>query len=105
MEGRPDSLRDTILTGVPGLDAILGPGLPRNRIYLLQGEPGTGKTTLSLQFLFEGARAGERSLYVTFSETREELQAVADSHGWDLSTISLLELSAIEEQLKPESQN
>ncbi len=92
-------------TGISGLDDILGGGLPCNRIYLLQGEPGTGKTTLSLQFLFEGARQGERCLYITFSETKEELHAVARSHGWDLSKISLLELSAIEEQLQPESQN
>jgi circadian clock protein KaiC len=74
-------------------------------LYLLQGEPGTGKTTLAFQFLLEGARKGEKGLYISFSETREELQAVADSHGWDLTNISLLELSAIENQLKPESQN
>jgi circadian clock protein KaiC len=92
-------------TGISGLDQILDGGFPENRIYLLQGEPGTGKTTLSLQFLFEGARSGEKGLYITFSETKEELHAVARSHGWDLSQISLLELSAIEEQLQPESQN
>ncbi|MGE3263514.1 MAG: ATPase domain-containing protein [Bacteriovoracia bacterium] len=92
-------------TGIPGFDQILKGGLPRNRLYLLQGEPGTGKTTLSLQFLFEGARKGEKCLYITFSETKEELQAVARSHGWNLDSISLLELSAIEQQLKPESQN
>src|SRR3954464_3171399 len=92
-------------TGIPGLDSVLQGGLPKGRVYLLQGEPGTGKTTLSLQFLFEGARTGERGLYITFSETREELESVAQSHNWDLSQISLLELSAIEQQLKPESQN
>ncbi len=92
-------------TGIKGLDDILRGGLPADRLYLLQGEPGTGKTTLALQFLLEGARQGERVLYVTFSETQEELKAVADSHGWDLSAVSLLELSAIEQQLKPQAQN
>ncbi len=92
-------------TGVPGFDQVLGGGLPSQRLYLLQGEPGTGKTTLSLQFLLEGAKRGERGLYVTFSETKEELEAVARSHDWDLSQISLLELSAIEQQLRPEAQN
>src|SRR4051812_31018481 len=89
--------------GAAGLDTILDGGLPRNRVYLLQVEPGTGKTTLALQFLIEGARQGEQGLYITFSETREELLSVADSHGWSLERISLLELSALEQQLKPES--
>ncbi len=92
-------------TGTEGLDLILNGGLPKNRLYLLQGEPGTGKTTLALQYLMEGAKRGEKSLYITFSETKEELAEVANSHGWDISGISLLELSAIEEQLRPESQN
>lgn len=83
------------LTGVPGLDEILGGGLPRNHLFLLQGRPGTGKTTLALQFLLEGTRRGEKSLYITFSETKLELEAVAHSHGWDLSAVSILELSAI----------
>lgn len=92
-------------TGIKGLDVILQGGLPRNRLYLLQGEPGTGKTTIALQFLLEGARQGENVLYITFSETKEELEQVARSHGWDLTKVSLLELSAIEQQLKPEFQN
>lgn len=91
--------------GVSGLDQILDGGLPKHRVYLLQGEPGTGKTTLALQFLIEGLKAGEKCLYITFSESRDELMAVADSHGWDLSKLALLELSAIEQQLKPEAQN
>ncbi|HEY0810948.1 MAG TPA: ATPase domain-containing protein [Longimicrobiales bacterium] len=80
-------------TGVQGLDDILGPGLPRNRLYLVDGEPGTGKTTLAMQFLLEGARNGERGLYVTLSETREELNAVAVSHNWSLDGIEVFELT------------
>src|ERR1044071_1235301 len=83
-------------TGIAGLDIVLGGGVPTNRLYLLQGEPGTGKTTLALQFLMEGSRLGEKGLYITFSETKEELESVAHSHGWQLGNIALLELSAIE---------
>ena len=61
-------------TGTPGLDEILGGGLPRGQIYLLQGKPGTGKTTLALKFLLEGAKSGEKCLYITFSETKQELE-------------------------------
>ncbi|MES2962611.1 MAG: ATPase domain-containing protein [Bdellovibrionota bacterium] len=92
-------------TGVPGLDEIVRGGLPKNQIYLLQGLPGTGKTTLSMQFLLEGAKRGERSLYITFSETKRELEAVAEAHGWDLSKIEILELSAISESMKMSSQS
>src|SRR5579885_1295566 len=90
--------------GVPGLDEILGGGLTRNRLYLIQGEPGTGKTTLALQYLLEGVKQGESCLYITFSETRDELVATAASHGWSLDGLHLFELSALEEKLKPESQ-
>ncbi|HEY8079289.1 MAG TPA: ATPase domain-containing protein, partial [Labilithrix sp.] len=69
-------------TGIYGLDDILGGGLPQNRVYLVKGEPGVGKTTLALQFLLEGARAGERVLYITLSETEAEIRQVADSHRW-----------------------
>jgi circadian clock protein KaiC len=92
-------------TGVHGLDEILGGGLPCNRLYVIQGEPGSGKTTLALQFLLEGAKRGERSLYVTFSETKEELMGVARSHGWSLDGIDVIDLSAIEEKLTPDAQN
>jgi circadian clock protein KaiC len=78
--------------GIPGLDDILGGGLPTNHLYLLDGEPGTGKTTLALQFLIEGVRNGERGLYVTLSETRAELTTVAQSHGWSLDGIDIFEL-------------
>lgn len=102
---KSDLSLDRCPTGINGLDNVLSGGLPRNRLYLLQGEPGTGKTTLALQFLLTGASKGEKGLYITFSETKDELEAVAKSHGWDVSSLSLLELSAIEEQLKPEFQN
>lgn len=80
-------------TGVSGLDDILGGGLPTNHLYLIDGEPGTGKTTLALQFLLDGVREGERGLYVTLSESAEELKSVADSHGWSLDGIEIFELS------------
>jgi len=80
-------------TGVAGLDEILGGGLPTNHLYLIDGEPGTGKTTLGLQFLIEGAKQGERGLYVTLSESRRELLAVAESHGWSLDGIDVFELT------------
>ena len=87
-----------------GLDQVLCGGFPRNCVYLIQGDPGSGKTTLALQFLFEGMRRGESAFYVTLSETRNELLMVARSHGWSLDGIPLLELSAIEELLRPETQ-
>jgi circadian clock protein KaiC len=80
-------------TGVSGLDAILGGGLPTNHLYLLDGEPGTGKTTLALQFLLEGVPKGERGLYITLSESAAELKAIASSHGWGLDGIEIFELS------------
>lgn len=79
--------------GVQGLDQVLLGGLNPNRIYLLEGDPGTGKTTLALQFMLEGARAGEKCLYITLSETAEELRAVAHSHGWSLDPITIFELT------------
>jgi circadian clock protein KaiC len=82
-------------TGVPGLDVIVGGGLPKDQLYLIQGKPGTGKTTMAMQFLLEGARTGENTLYITFSETKAEIDAVAQSHNWDLSKIRILELSTI----------
>ena len=81
-------------TGIAGLDAILGGGLPASRLYLLDGSPGTGKTTLALQFLLAGFARGERGLYVTLSESREELTEVATSHGWTLDGIDIFELPA-----------
>src|ERR1041384_6010310 len=91
-------------TGIPGLDDILAGGLPGNCFYLIQGDPGSGKTTLALQFLLEGVRQGESVFYITLSETRAELVKVADSHGWSLEGVPLLELFAIGELLRPETQ-
>src|ERR1700760_1726718 len=71
-------------TGVPGLDDILDGGFAVGRVFLLEGTPGTGKTTIALRFLMEGARNGEQGLYVTLSETANELRSTATSHGWDL---------------------
>lgn len=86
--------------GVAGLDEITGGGLPRNRLYLLQGDPGVGKTTLALLFLLQGLRQGEKVFYITLSETREELEEVAGSHGWSLENLEILELSTIEKHLQ-----
>jgi circadian clock protein KaiC len=90
-----------VSTGNEQLDHVLGGGLPRNAMYLLQGVPGSGKTTLALQFLLEAARRGERTLYVTLSETREEIERVAASHGWDLGPLGMLELSAMKHLAEP----
>lgn len=90
-------------TGIDGLNEILGEGLPCNCLYLVQGDPGSGKTTLALQFLLEGVRRGEPTLYITLSETKEELLKVARSHGWSLDAIALFELSAIDSLIRPEA--
>ena len=78
-------------TGIAGLDEVLIGGFVRDHTYLVEGTPGAGKTTVGLQFLLEGARAGERCLYVTLSETVQELELVAVSHGWSLAGIDVFE--------------
>lgn len=93
----PSSLpAPSLSTGVAGLDRILRGGLPRDRLYLLEGAPGAGKTTLALQFLRAGVERGERVLYVTLSETREELELVVASHGWTTDGLDVVELDAVE---------
>ena len=90
--------------GVPGLDDITAGGLARGRLFLLEGSPGTGKTTIATQFLIAGAAAGERSLYITLSETEEEFRASAQSHGWDLTGIEIFELLPPEDLLDDQQQ-
>ena len=87
-----------------GLDNILGGGFDADRVYLIEGRPGTGKTTLALQFLLEGARRGERCLYVTLSESERELRAVAARHGWTLEGIDMFELVPPEASLDPDQE-
>ena len=99
-----DSFTSRASTGVEGLDAILGGGLPKNRIYLLEGSPGVGKTTLAMQFLMAGASQGETGLYITLSETRNELLAVAKSHGWSLHSIHIYDLALPDEDFLPDAQ-
>ena len=99
---KPRVLRST--TGVPGLDDILNGGLLSHRLYLVEGDPGAGKTTLGLQFLIEGVRAAEKCLYITLSETKEELAAGAASHGWSLDGVEIVELVAEASDLDGESQ-
>src|SRR6478672_11720502 len=98
-------MSDRAATGIPGLDSILGGGLPRQRIYLVEGDPGAGKTTLAMQFLLEGVRQGEPVLYIALSETESEIRAIAASHGWSLDGVSLFELSALEQQMRLEAEN
>lgn len=99
------SSRDVAATGIAGLDNVLCGGLARHRLFLVEGVPGSGKTTLALQFLMAGAQAGETVLYITLSETEEELRSVADSHGWSLEGINIRELSPSEDELAPDEQN
>ena len=92
--------------GIAGLDDILLGGLRRNRLFLVEGNPGTGKTSLALQFLIEGARVGEKGLYITLSETEDELRETAVSHGWSLGDgIDIFELAPPESLLDEQQQS
>ena len=104
MEPPPNTSLERSRTGIPGLDDVLGGGLIPHRLYLVDGNPGSGKTTLALQYLLEGIKHGEKCLYITLSETKEELLAGAASHGWSLDGIEIVELIGDEHELDSESQ-
>ena len=91
-------------SGCPGLDDVLAGGFPRGYFYLLEGEPGTGKTTLALQFMAEGLRNGEKVLYITLSESPADLQTVARTHGIKIDGTNFVHLKPSEEDLKPDGQ-
>jgi circadian clock protein KaiC len=101
-EGRATALD---LTGIAGLDDILCGGLAPYRLYLVEGDPGAGKTTLGLQFLLEGVRKGDSGVYVALSETRDELLSIARSHGWSLDGITIIELAPNESSLGGDEEN
>jgi circadian clock protein KaiC len=101
---KPRARQPLAATGIAGLDDILFGGLTSNRMYLLEGVPGSGKTTLGMQFLREGVRLGEQVLYVTLSESAEELRDVAESHQWSLEGITVRELIPSEQSLAPADQ-
>jgi circadian clock protein KaiC len=90
-------------TGIAGLDDVLGGGLPANHLYLLEGTPGAGKTTIGLQFLLKGVECGEKGLYITLSETTSELLTVAQSHGWSLEDVEVFQLMT-DEGLSPDAE-
>lgn len=93
-----------VSTGIPGLDNILGGGLTRERLYLLEGDPGAGKTTIALQFLIEGARRGEKVLYITLAENDVELRSVAQSHGFPTEGLAIHEVIPEDSVLDPNEQ-
>jgi circadian clock protein KaiC len=101
----PDAGDDQrIATGIPGLNDVLGGGLPAGHFFLVEGVPGSGKTTLGLQFLMEGAQNGEKVLYVTLSESKAEIEKIARSHDWSLEGITIFEYTPTEDSLRPEDQ-
>src|SRR5437764_1264405 len=102
MMDREQESHHRVSTGSEGLDDILGGGLDADRMYLVEGRPGSGKTTLAMQFLLAGSKRGERVLYITMSETERELRLVAERHGWLLEGVDVFELVPAETTLDPE---
>jgi circadian clock protein KaiC len=98
------SMEGRLRTGVRGLDDILSGGLPRGHLYLVEGDPGTGKTTLALQFLLEGTSGGQAGMYVTLSESKLELEQVAASHGWKTDSFTIYEMVPADEDLSADAQ-
>src|SRR3954454_7307195 len=98
----PPTLPPRVSTGIQGLDEVLGGGLPQGQIYLVEGESGAGKTTLGLQFLLDGARRGERTLWITLSETERQLRQSAQSHRWSLDSVEVCNPVAPERVGQPE---
>src|SRR5438045_9439463 len=96
-----DPTPETISSGSTGLDDILGGGFDADRVYLIEGRPGTGKTTLALQFLLAGVRNGERCLYVTLSESERELRSVVARHRWTLTGLDVVQLVPLEPSSDP----
>jgi circadian clock protein KaiC len=103
---RPPFADDSVLasSGIPGLDDILAGGFTSGRLFLIEGVPGSGKTTLALQFLLEGVRRNEPVLYVTLSESEDEIKAVAESHGWRLDGVAIREVIPSERTLASDEQ-
>ena len=99
--GQKQDRSDRAPTSIAGLDDVLHGGFPRNHVYLIEGDPGTGKTTLALQFLLAGCQAGEDVLYIALSETASELRNIAESHGWPLDGIDIFELTPVEASIRP----
>src|ERR1700730_1259741 len=103
-DAKKNKSTNRLSSGIGELDYILGGGFPAKRLFLIEGAPGSGKTTLALQFLLAGVKNSEKGLYVTFSESEDEIRAVAESHGWTLDGIDLQELSTLGDRLKNEGQ-
>src|SRR3954454_5806825 len=92
-------------TGITGLDFVLCGGIPRNRFCVVQGNPGVGKTTIGLQFLLDGRAQGETGLFITLSESLDELTEVAASHGWTLDGLHIFELANLQEHIDIDAQS
>lgn len=104
VEKNMGNIQNRLHTGVEGLDDVLDGGIPAGHLYLVEGDPGTGKTTLAMQFLLQGSKSGEKGMYITLSESKQELEQVAESHGWSLEDISIYEMVPPDEDLSVDAQ-